>query len=183
MRTTIHELMDGRLRASFEGLDRRLRRALCVLAYGSGAAAIALALIERPWSVLPALVLFVVCAVSYYPLHVFSGGIDYRARPRVPFRGPGGPLSVEDGVDEAELQLLYDVYLANRWFLSSAVMALVTYPMLASFFRWWMPEGAFEWGLVVAGTAGFVSSLPTVIWGWLEPGTHNLPHPADEDLD
>jgi len=183
MRTTIYELMDGRLRASFEGLDRRLRRALCTLAYGSGAAAVALALIERPWSVLPALVLFVVCGVSYYPLHVFSGGIDYRARPRVPFRGPGGPQGVEDGVDEAELQLLYDVYLANRWFLSSAVMALLTYPMLASFFRWWMPEGITEWGLIVAGTAGFVSSLPTVIWGWLEPGTYNLPHPADEDLD
>jgi hypothetical protein len=81
------------------------------------------------------------------------------------------------------LKLLYNVYLVNRWFLSSAVMALVTYPMLASWFGWWMPERAFEWGLVIAGAAGFVSSLPTVIWGWLEPGTHNLPYPADEDLD
>jgi len=87
------------------------------------------------------------------------------------------------GVDDAQLKLLYNVYLANRWFLNSAVMVLVTYPMLAYLFRWWMPDEAFEWGLIVAGTAGFVSSLPTVIWGWLEPGTHNRPYPADEDLD
>jgi MFS family permease len=183
MRATIHGLVSGRLKVRFERLGRRRRRALCVLAYGSGAAAIALAMIERPWSVLPALALFAVCGASYYPLHVFSQGIDYRARPRTPFGGPGGPLSVEDGVDEAELQLLYNVYLANRWFLSSAVMALVTYPMLASWFGWWLPEGVTEWGLIVAGAAGFVSSLPTVIWGWLEPGTHECPYPADEDLD
>jgi hypothetical protein len=183
MRATIHGLMDGRLKGRFEGLDRRWRRILCVVAYGAGATAVALAMIERPWSVPLALTLFAACGASYYPLHVFSQGIDYRARPRRPFGGPGGPQCVEDGVDEAQLQLLYNVYLANRWFLSSAVMALVTYPMLASWFGWWLPEGAFEWGLVVAGTAGFVSSLPTVIWGWLEPGTHDCPYPADEDLD
>jgi hypothetical protein len=175
--------MDGRLKGSSEGLDRRRRRILCVAAYGSGAAAIALALIERPWSMLPALVLFAVCGCSYYPLHVFSQGIDYRARPRTPFGGRSGPRNTDDGVDEAQLQLLYNVYLANRWFSSSAVMALVTYPMLASLFGWWMPQGISEWGLIVAGAACFVSSLPTVIWGWLEPGTHDLPYPADEDLN
>jgi hypothetical protein len=182
MRATIHGLMDERMRESFEGLDRRLRRVLCVVAYGSGAAAIALALINRPWSVLLALALFAACGASYYPLHVFSQGIDYRARPEPLARRPRFGLP-RQGVDDAQLKLLYNVYLANRWFLSSAVMALVTYQMLASLFRWWMPEGAFEWGLIVAGAAGFVNSLPTVIWGWLEPGTHNHPYPADEDLD
>jgi hypothetical protein len=63
------------------------------------------------------------------------------------------------------------------------VGTLVTYPMLASRFGWWMPEGISEWGLIAAGAAGLVSSLPTVIWGWLEPGTHDRPYPADEDLD
>ncbi len=183
MRATIRGLMDGRLRSGFEGLDRRRRRILCMVAYGAGAAAVALALIDRPWSVLTALILFAVCGASYYPLHVFSRGIDYRARPRMPFGGPGGSRSIDDGVDEAELQLLYDVYRATRWLLGSAVMASVTYPLLASLFGWWLPEGVSEWGLIVAGTAGFVSSLPTVIWGWLEPGTHDRPYPADEDLD
>lgn len=103
--------------------------------------------------------------------------------PRVPFGGQRGSREVDDGVDEAQLKLLYNVYRTTRWFLSSAVMALVTYPMLASRLGWWMPEGAAEWGLVVAGAAGLVSSLPTVVWGWLEPGTHDRPHPADEDLD
>ena len=182
MRATIHGLMDGRIRDSFEELDRRRRRVLCVVAYGSGAAAIALALLDRPWTILPALALFAVCGASYYPLHVFSQGIDYRARPEPLARRPRFGL-LGQGVDDAQLKLLYNVYLANRWFLSSAVMVLVTYPMLAYLFRWWMPDEAFEWGLIVAGTAGFVSSLPTVIWGWLEPGTHNRPYPADEDLD
>ena len=182
MRATIYRMMDGRIKDNFEELDRRRRKVLCVVAYGSGAAAIALALIGRPWSVVLALALFAACGASYYPLHVFSQGIDYRARPeplawRPRFGRPG------EGVDDAQLKLLYNVYLANRWFLSSAVMALLTYPMLASWFGWWMPEGEFEWGLIVAGAAGFVSSLPTVIWGWLEPGTHDRPYPADEDVD
>jgi len=182
MRAMIHGLMNGRLKDSFEELDRRRRRGLCALAYSSGAAAIALVRIECPWAILPALALFAVCGASYYPLQVFSQGIDYRARPEPLARRPRFGL-LGQGVDDAQLKLLYNVYLANRWFLSSAVMALVTYPMLASWSGWWMPERAFEWGLVIAGTAGFVSSLPTVIWGWLEPGTHDRPYPADEDLD
>ncbi len=156
---------------------------LCAVAYGSAAAAIALALINRPSAILPALALFAACGASYYPLHVFSQGIDYRARHEPLARRPRFDRPDEESVDDAQLKLLYNVYLVNRWFLSSAVMVLVTYPMLAYLFRWWMPDEAFEWGLIVAGTAGFVSSLPTVIWGWLEPGTHNRPYPADEDLD
>jgi hypothetical protein len=183
MRATIRGLMNERLKGGFEGLDRRRRRVLCTMAYGSGGAAVVLGPIEHPWPLLPALVLFAVCGASYYPLHVVSRGIDYRARPRMPLGGRSRPRDVDGGVDEAQLQLLYNVYLANRWLLSSAVMALVTYPMLASRFGWWMPEGISEWGLIAAGAAGLVSSLPTVIWGWLEPGTHDRPHPADEDLD
>ena len=183
MRATIHGLMDGRIRDSFEELDRRRRRLLCLVAYGAGAAAIAFALINRPWAILPALALFAVSGASYYPLHAFSQGIDYRARHEPLARRPRFDRPDEESVDDAQLKLLYNVYLVNRWFLSSAVMALVTYPMLASWVGWWMPERAFEWGLVIAGAAGFVSSLPTVIWGWLEPGTHDLPYPADEDLD
>lgn len=183
MRATISGLLDERLGSVFEGLNRRRRRTLCAVAYCSGAAAIAFASVGRPWPVLMALVLFAVCGAAYYPLHVFSQGIDYRARPRMPFGRPSDARDSGDGVDEAEIQLLYSVYLANRWFLSAAVMALVTYPVVASQLGWWMPERTSEWGLVVAGAAGFVCSLPTVIWGWLEPGTHNLPHPADEDVD
>jgi hypothetical protein len=183
MRATIHGLVSGGIRDSFEELDRRRRRVLCVVAYGAGAAAIGLALINRPWSVVLALALFAACGASYYPLHVFSQGIDYRARHEPLARRPPFDRPEEASVDDAQLKLLYNVYLVNRWFLSSAVMALVTYPMLASWFGWWLPEEAFEWGVVIAGAAGFVSSLPTVIWGWLEPGTHDLPYPADEDLD
>lgn len=183
MRTTIRGLVEGRIKGGFEGLSRRRRRVLCVAAYASGAAALALAVVGRPWAVLPILVLFAACGASYYPLHVFSGGIDFRAGPRMPFGGRGDSRKIDDGVDEADIQLLYNVYRANRWLLSSAVMALVTYPTLASWSGWWMPHGVQEWELVVAGAAGFVCSLPTVIWGWLEPGTHNLPYPAEEDLD
>jgi hypothetical protein len=43
------------------------------------------------------------------------------------------------------------------------VGTLVTYPMLASRFGWWMPEGISRWYLIVAGAVGLVSSLPTVI--------------------
>ena len=60
----------------------------------------------------------------------------------------------------------------------------MTYPMLASRFGWWMPEGISRWCLhIVAGAARLVSSLPTASWGWLEPGTHDRAYPADEYLD
>ena len=56
--------------------------------------------------------------------------------------------------------------------------------MLASRFGWWLPEGISRWCLhIVAGAARLVSSLPTAIWGWLEPGTHDRAYPADEYLD
>ncbi len=57
-------------------------------------------------------------------------------------------------------------------------MALASYPMLAAWSGWLIPQGIPEWGLVDAGAAGFVSSLPTVIWCWLEPGAHGLPLPG-----
>jgi hypothetical protein len=104
MRATIRGLMNERLKGGFEGLDRRRRRVLCTMAYGSGGAAVVLGPIEHPWPLLPALVLFAVCGASYYPLHVVSRGIDYRARPRMPFGGRSRPRDVDGGVDEAQLR-------------------------------------------------------------------------------
>jgi hypothetical protein len=49
--------------------------------------------------------------------------------------------------------------------VADMVGTLVTYPMLASRFGWCMPEGISRWCLIVAGAAGLVSSLLTVIWG------------------
>lgn len=165
-------------RDGFRNLNLGRRRALCLLAYGSGGAAFPLLLAGGMWS--PAgLALLGAAAAAYYPLHVFSEGIDYRARHR-PDLGREG---VDDGIDELQAHLLYNVYRSTRWLLSSAVMAPVVYAMLAAQLGLWTPEGTTEWGLVVAGAAGFVSSLPTVIWCWLEPGTHDLPYPADEDAD
>lgn len=169
---------DGLLsRESFRSLSLGRRRVLCLAAYGSGGAAFALLLSGSWW--FAALVLLAVAAAAYYPLHVFSESIDFRAMHRPPF----GSGRADDGIDESQVQLLYNVYRSTRWILGSAVMIPVLYPMLASWLGWWLPTTDTEWSLVILGISAFVLSVPTILWNWLEPGTHDLPYPADEDVN
>lgn len=152
---------------------------MCVLSYGAGASAIALTITGSLWSNLLALILFVVCLATYYPLHVFSSGIDYQVRVTMPFgtRKSGGASG-----DEAALLLLASVDRATRWLMGSTLMLVVLYPMAASQLGWWLPTSVSDDAMVIIGTAGYVCSVTTVVWSWMEPGTHDLPYPADEDL-